>query len=243
MSTKRNSQLTRRKIRLPGPLIRLGNVTVVSHLVRVFTGGKTRRIIIVVGGRITLAGRRLDGLRGASRIPLQIVIGAAPDSVRDFCRLDHCLGSSHFYLAAISAVFQRRRFSHFVSTFGTFRKSNVVTIASCVSSRGPLCVNASRSHGVANFCSALRPSAHCVSKKVCYLSPGSVIALRGYVTRNVSHVHGFRHRLMTSNLQLGTCPFSGVLSISRTKSVMGTRTFLGKRSWGEVDGVSFLHGV
>lgn len=226
VSTNRNSQLSRRKITLPGPLIRLGKITVVSHLVRVFMHGKTSGIIIVVGGRDPLAGRRLTGLRTRTRVPLRMIIGAAPDSVRDFCRLDPCLRSSGFYLAAISAVFHRRRFSAFVRAFGRSRASKCVTMASFVSSRGPLCVSASDTLSVANFRSRTAPRYHCVSKNVCYLAPTTIGALRKYVRGNVSHVHGFRQRLMTSNLGLGTCPFAGVLSMSRTNSVIGTRGFL-----------------
>ncbi len=185
--------------------------------------------MIIVGTLRPSACRRLRRLRHRLDVPLHIVIRAAPDSVRDFCTVDSCLHNYHFYLAAISAVFHTGRFTTFVRTFRSDRTSKVVTIASFVSSRSPLCVAISREGGVANFCSHTVTSDHCVSNNVCYLKPDSVSALRQYVTDNVDHVHGCRHTLLTSNTRLVTCPFAGVVSISRDDSVTATRTFVGRR--------------
>lgn len=233
------SRLFQEGVKVPKPLVKIGQEHLVDRLIRIFTAVGATEIAVICrpaadypssdNGQTPSVADHLHQVKQHLHIPLHIVSKATPSSMHSLFELSTLLDGAPFVLTTVDTIFREAEFARYVSEFqrllSAHEADGLMGITDFIDDEKPLYVETSVDGLITNFLDDC-PHPHYVSGGIYGLTPQSLDTLRRCMERGESRMRNFQRALVADGLRLQAFPFEKVLDIDHADDILKAEQFL-----------------
>lgn len=220
------SRLVSEGMQVPKPLVRVGGVSLLERLFRIFLDNDAESFCIIINEEMTEVRHFLE--QQQLPVPLDIVVKTTPDSFHSFYELASYLqGEGKFCLTTVDPIFNEQEFSSYIRTFcGDESNDALMAVTDYVDDEKPLYVKTAPDMRITGY--AGEPYAGCryVSGGIYCMNQKALSLLPAAMESGVARMRGFQQYLVDAGLLMKAYPFSKIIDIDHTADIRKAELFL-----------------
>lgn len=221
------SRLISDGIKLPKPLVKVGEEPLLGRLLRIFLNNNAESICIIINEEMPEVRHFLE--QQHLPVPLHLVVKSTPDSFRSFYELmPYLQGEGKFCLTTVDPIFRESEFADYIRSFESDDSNDaLMAVTDFIDDERPLYVRTDLDTlRVTGYANDPYPGCRYISGGFYGLNQQALSLLPAAIDQGVSRMRGFQQYLVDAGLQVQAYPFSKVIDIDHATDVEKAKRFL-----------------
>lgn len=220
------SRLVSEGMQVPKPLVRVGGVSLLDRLFRIFLDNDAESFCIIINEEMTEV---RDFLKQQQfPVPLDIVVKSTPDSFHSFFELAPYLkGEGKFCLTTVDPIFNEQEFSSYIRIFCRDESNDaLMAVTDYVDDEKPLYVKIRTDMRITGYASEPYGGCRYISGGIYCMNQKALSLLPAAMESGVARMRGFQQYLVDAGLLMKAYPFSKIIDIDHTADIRKAELFL-----------------
>ena len=219
------SRLVSEGVKVPKPLVKLGEETLIGRLIRIFTENNAESISIIVNEEMIEVQQYLSELK--LNVPLNIIVKSTPSSFHSFYELAKCLGENKFCVTTVDTIFKEHEFSEYIKKFESNPKQRgLMAVTSFIDDEKPLYVLTDNNNKILSFNDDNKDEAKYISGGIYALSVDVFPVLDYCLKNNIYRMRNFQREIIKAGNDVFAYVFPKIVDVDHAEDINTAIKFL-----------------
>lgn len=222
------SRLAQEGCKVPKPLVRIQDETLIERLIRVFEANGATRIVVICNAQHQATQEYLATL--SLPIPLNIVVQSTSSSMHSLYAIREYLATEdRFCVTTVDTIFSEQEFAAYIGAFQTSDTDGLMAVTTYVDDEKPLYVQTTDTLAITNFCDTREENCAHVSGGIYCLKHKALNTLSRCIKQGQSRMRNFQRQLVADGLHLAAFPFSKIIDVDHCSDIVKAEQLI--REW------------
>lgn len=221
------SRLTQEGCKVPKPMVRIQDETLIGRLIRIFIANGATRIVVICNAQHCETYEYLINL--ALPVPLDVIVQSTPSSMHSLYTIRNYLVTEEFCVTTVDTVFSESEFATYIRTFQKSDIDGLMAVTDYIDDEKPLYVQTTDTLSITDFCDTNEKECTYISGGIYCLKRTALTTLSKCIDQGMARMRNFQRQLVTDGLHLTAFPFSKIIDVDHCSDITKAEELI--REW------------